>query len=70
MNANLTKDASQETLDDPWITNEKDTKLYLLEHLDNIKLPRSQYIATSIINYGPYIDNMFALVDFAYNICW
>ena len=59
MNYHLTKDAPQETLfqpNDPWIKNEKDTKLYILKHSDNTKLSRSQYIATYIINYGPYID--------------
>ena len=53
MNDHLTKDAPQEILfqpDDPWIPTEKDTKPYILENLDNIKLSRSQYIATSIIN--------------------
>ena len=69
MNDYITKDAPQETLlhpDDPWITTESDVKLYILEPLDNIKLSRSQYIATSIINYGPYKDSMFALENFAY----
>ena len=47
--------------DDPWITSEKDTKPYILEHLDNIKLSRSQYIAISIIYHGPCVDVMFAL---------
>ena len=63
MNGHLTKDAPQEILikpNDLWIMNEKDTKPYILEHLDNIKLFRSQYIATSIINYGTFIDDMFA----------
>ena len=46
-----------------------DVKPYILEPLDNIKLSRSQYIATSIINYGPYIDNMFAVKDFVYALC-
>ena len=46
---------------DTWITNEKDTKPYVHAHLDNITLSWSQYIATSIIIYGPYTDNMFAL---------
>ena len=72
MNDHLTKDASQQTLlqpDDPWINAKSDFKPYILEHLDNIKLSRSQYIATSIINYGPYIDNMFAFENFAYAIC-
>ena len=64
MNDHLTKDVPQETmfqLDYPWITNKKDTKLYILEHLDSIKLSRSHYIAISVINYGLYIDNLFAL---------
>ena len=50
----LTKDEPQEMLfqhNDPWITPEKVTKPYILEHLDNIKFSRSQYIATSLINY-------------------
>ena len=59
----------QQTLlqpDDPWITTESDIKPYILETLDDIKLSRSQYPATSIINYGPYIDNIFALENFIY----
>ena len=28
-------------------------------------MSRSQYIATCNINYGPYIDNMLALENFA-----
>ena len=72
MNDHLNKDAPQQTLlqpDDPWITTESDVKPYILEPFNNIKLSRSQYIATSIINYGPYIDNMFALEYFAYALC-
>ena len=64
MNEHITKDAPQETLfkpGDPWITNQKDIKLYTLEYLDNIKLSRSQYIATSIIKCGPYIDNILPM---------
>ena len=64
MDEHLTKDSPQQTLlqsNDPWVTTESDVKPYILELLDNIKLSRSQYIATSIINYGSYIDNMFAL---------
>ena len=56
MNDQLTKDAPHQTLlqpDDPWITPESDVKPYILEPLDNIKLSRWQYIATSTINYGP-----------------
>ena len=45
---------------------EKNTKPYILKHLDSIKLSRFQNKATSIINYGPFIDNMFALENFAY----
>ena len=66
MNNHLTEDEPQETLFQPnnvWLTAEKGTKLYILAHLDNIILSRSQYIATSIMNYGPYIDNLFALVN-------
>ena len=72
MNDYLTKDVPQQTLlqpDDPWMTTESDVKPYILEPLDNIKLFRSQYIATSIINYGPYIGNMFAIENFAYALC-
>ena len=50
----------------PWLTNKKDTKPNILEHLD-INLSRSQYIATSIINYDSYINNMFALEKFSHN---
>ena len=59
MNKHFAKNASQKTIflpDTTWITNEKDTKPYILEQSDNIKLLRSQYIATSIIKYGPYFD--------------
>ena len=69
MNDHLTKVAPQKTLlqpDDPWMTTKSDVKSYILELLDNITLSRSQCIATSIINYGPYIHNMFALENFAY----
>ena len=69
MNDHLTKDTPQQTLlqpDDPWITTESDVKPYILEPSDNIKLSRSQYIATSIIKYDPYIDNMFTLKNLAY----
>ena len=41
---------------DSW--SKKDTIPYTLKHLDNIKLSRSQHIATYIINYGQYVDNM------------
>ena len=51
------------------VCTKKDTKPYILEHLNNIKLSRSQYIATFIINYGLYIDNMFTLENFVYNFC-
>ena len=56
MNKHLTKNVPKETLfkaDDPWLTNE-DTKPYILDHIENIKLSKSQYIAISIINYGAY----------------
>ena len=55
MNNHLTKPLPLETLfkpDAPFITNEKDTKPYILEDLDDIKLFRSQYIAISIIKFG------------------
>ena len=51
------------------MTTDLDVKPYILEPLDNIKLSRSQYSATSIINYSPYIDKMFALKNFAYTLC-
>ena len=63
-NDHLTKDEPQETLskpDDLWISHRKDIKPYILEHLDNVKLSRSQCIATSIINYGSYKENIFTL---------
>ena len=72
MNDYLTKNVPQQTLfqpDDPCIANNKDTKPYILEHLDNIKLSTSQYIATSIFNYGPYVDNTFTLQNAVYTIC-
>ena len=72
MNEHLTKDTPQETLfkhNDPWITSEEDTKPYILGHLDNMKLSRSQYIATSSISYGQYTENMFALEAFPHDFC-
>ena len=42
MNDHLTNDVPLETPfkpNDPWITNKKDVKLYMLEHLDKIKFP-------------------------------
>ena len=51
LNEHLTKDVLQETLfkpNDPLITNEKGTKPYILQHLNNIKLLRSQFIATFV----------------------
>ena len=61
INNHLNKDAPQQTLlqpDDPWIPIKSDVQPYILEPLDNIKLSRSQYNATSIINYGPYIEHV------------
>ena len=46
---------------DPWMTVDTKTKPYIVEQLNNIKLSRSQYIATSIIKYGGYIENLFAM---------
>ena len=69
MNEPSSADASQETLfrpNDPWITNEKDTKPYILENLDNIKLSGSQSIAKFIINVGPYMDSVLSLENFSY----
>ena len=70
MNNHLSNDARKETLfkpDDPRLTNEKDTKPYIREHFNNMKLSRSQCIVISIFNYGPYIDNMCTLENFTYN---
>ena len=70
MNSHLTKDVHWETPlkpGDPWITNEKDTKVYIAKHLGNIKLSRSHYIAISIINYDSNVGNMFALEIFTCN---
>ena len=64
MNGHLTKDESEEILsqcNNLQTMTEKDTKPYILKHLENIKLFRSHYIATSTINYGSYMDNMFAV---------
>ena len=64
MNECPTKDAPQKTHfqpDSPWISSKTDAKPYIPELLDNIYLLHLQYMATSIINNGPYIDNMFAL---------
>ena len=71
MNNHLTKDVPEETLlqpDDPRITKESDVKPYIFKFLDNSKLSRSQYIATSIINGGLYIDNVFALKYFSHTL--
>ena len=65
----LTRGESQEALfkhNDPSLTIEKDTKTYILKHLDNIKLSRSQYMTTFIINYSLYIYNMFAIENFTH----
>ena len=70
-NDHLINGAPQEFIfkhDDHMIADEKDTKLCILEHLDNIKLSKSQYIATSI-NCGLYIDIMFVHGNFTYNFC-
>ena len=69
MSNHLTKDAPQDNPyqpNDAWFTNEKDTKPYIFNHIDNIKFSRSLYIAPSTINYGPYLDNMFPLENFAH----
>ena len=69
MNEYLSKDKSLETLlkpNDLWLINEQEP--YILKHIDNIRLSSSQYIATSIINDCPYIDNMFALEEFDNNV--
>ena len=52
--------------DDPGIRTRTTSKPYILEPLGNTKLSRSQYFDTLIINYGPNIDNMFALRNFAH----
>ena len=54
--------------DNSLISRETDAKPYIPKLLDNIKLSQSQYIATSVINYGLYIDNMFALKNFTFPI--
>ena len=72
MNKHLTKAAPLETLlqpDSPWVSVETDVKPYSPALLGNIKLSQSQYIATSVINYDPYIDDMFALDNFTYAFC-
>ena len=72
MSEHFTKDAHHKTLfrpNDPWTTNDKDTKPYIFEHLDNIILFRSQYITTSINNNGPFIDEMFSPKNFAHTFC-
>ena len=71
MNDHLAKDAPQTIVqpDYPRITMEKETKPYIFEHVDTIKLSRSWYIMTSITNYGPYVDNMFGLENFIHTFC-
>ena len=51
------------------VRNEKEVCPYMLEHQDNIKLSRYQYIATSVINYCLHVDNMFSLENFTHNFC-
>ena len=73
MNEDLTKNTPKETLfipSNPWIANRKDTKPYILEYWDNTKLSQSHYIATYIISYGPYKNNIFAIENFAYTFHW
>ena len=72
MNKHSNKGVPQETLlqpDDSWIATESNVKPYILKILDNIKLSRSQCFATSIINYDPYIYNMFACKKFVHTFC-
>ena len=54
---------------DPSIKLNTETKQYIVEQLGNIKLSTSQYIAASIIKYGPYVENMVAMQNFAHRFC-
>ena len=57
MNDHFTKETPTNSLqpDVSLISTESYVKPHILEPVDNIKLSRSQYIVTSITNYGPYI---------------
>ena len=71
MNEHLTKDAPQETFPTRQFLDFIRHKCYhyIPKLLANIKLWWSQYIATSVINYGLYIGNMFALKNLTYTFC-
>ena len=72
MNGHLTEGTPNETLFltcDSWFTTDPDTKPYIFKLLDNMKVSRIQCITTSMINYGPHIDNTFAHENFVYAFC-
>ena len=46
-----------------------ETKLYIVEQLNTMKLSRCHYIATSFAKCGSYIKNMFTLQNSAYRFC-
>ena len=67
MKSHLTKDDPQETLlqpDDSLNTAEKENKPYISKYLNSRKLSWSLCIATCIIKYCPYIEDIFALQNF------
>ena len=43
-----------------------DTKTCIIEQLDNVKLTRSWYIATYMLTYDSYLENMFVIAKFAH----
>ena len=45
-----------------------ETKLDFIGQLNNVTLSRFQSIATSVITYGLYVQNMFTMQNFAYKI--
>ena len=55
--------------ENPWISSHMNAKPYIPKLTDITKLSHFQYRATSLINYGTYTDNMFALKIFAYAFC-
>ena len=70
MNHHLKEGESQETLFKPidsWITVNANTKSYIVEELNSIKLSHFHYSAISIIKYGPIIDNIFSLQNLYIN---
>ena len=69
MNNHLMKDETQGTLIQPVntsITVDTETKPYIVEQLNSIKLSRSQYQCNIHHQIWPYVETMFTLQNFAH----